>query len=281
MNKVFQSILVASDRYRGGTYTHRSAIELAKKFQASLRMIYIVDFKDLRIPVPGHHSGEITRRLIRGTLREVDLVDRGLEELKEFAAFCDRESIRQSSDVFVGRSEVLWAEEARSCDLVMISPVKEDFGHLEQWFGIMFWRITMRSCRPVLIFRRDGFLGNSMVLFYSNGIGSAYTLPWVTELCSVLGMSLTVHTSKGSSRDYARDDECQVFLNHHHISARFEQGKALEVLNCEVNEPGSQFDSPSLLVFDNGFHKGLRFRKHRCLVEELIRVSHHSILLCP
>lgn len=281
MSEMFQCILVAADQYRGGTHTHRNAIALAKKLHASLRMIYMVDFEDLRVLAPGPPSGEMTRRLFRGTPREAQLTGEGRKELKEFATSCERASIEYSGEVLVGSSEILWAEEARSCDLAMILPAKEDFGRFHRWFGSMFWRIAARSGRPVLIFRPNKLPADSVVLFYSNLVESARALPWVTELCSDLGMSLTVFSGKGPSRDYARDQECQAFLNHHQISARFEDKTALEVLNGELNQPGSQLDSPSLLVFDGGFQRGLWFRRDRRLVEWLIRMSHQSILLCP
>ena len=65
---------------------------------------------------------------MRGTAGEQQLAARGREALEAFASACERESVEVSGEVLVGPSEVLWAEEARSCDLTVIRRVKEDFG---------------------------------------------------------------------------------------------------------------------------------------------------------
>jgi hypothetical protein len=281
MNDMLQRILVAADTYRGDVYTYQHAIALAEKLHASLRMMYVVRFKDLRVLAPGPPTGGMTKRVLRGTVKESRLVEEGREELDAFSGACERASIEHSGEVFVGPAATLWAEEARSCDLAMIRVVEDDFGRFERWFGSMFWTMAARSCRPVLIFRRDGWPAHGMVLFYSNHVGSARALPWVVALCSALGMPLTVYVGKETSRNYSRDEECQDFLNHHRILARFENKGALNVLYREANQPDSQLDRPSLLVFDRGFYGGLWFHRPRRLVERLIRSSRHSALLCP
>jgi hypothetical protein len=258
-----------------------NAITLAKKLKASLRLVYIVDFEDIKVLAPGPPDGGIRRRLLRGSATEAQFVAEGRDREREFAALCKGASIKCSSDVFVGPSEAIWAEEGRSCDLIMILPVEKDFGRFERWFGSMFWRIAVRSCRPVLIVRQDGLPESRMALFYSNEVQSAGALPWVCRLHFILGMSLTIYVGELPSREYARDDECQMLLDRHDLPARFEEKNALAALDAEVNQPGSELHEPSLLVFDRGFYIRPWFRKRRRLVERLIHTSPHSILLCP
>ena len=281
MSEMFQSILVAADRYRGSNHTWQNAVELAQRLRASLRLVYMVDFEDIKVLAPGPPDGVITRRLLRGSAREAQLAAEGRNAEREFVACTRDASIECSSDVFVGPSETIWAEEGRSCDLIMVLPVEKDFGRFERWFGSMFWRMAVRSCRPVLIVRQDGLPENRMALFYSNEVQSAGALPWVCRLRSILGMSLTIYVGKLPSREYARDEECQMFLDRHRVPVQFEEKNALMVLDAEVNEPGSELDEPSLLVFDRGFCIRPWFRKRRRLVERLIHTSDHSILLCP
>ena len=116
MSEMFQSILVAADRYRGSNHTWQNAVTLAKKLRASLRLVYTVDFEDIKILAPGPPDGVITRRLLRGSAREAALVAEGRNAEREFVACTRDASIKCSSDVFVGPSETIWAEEGRSCD---------------------------------------------------------------------------------------------------------------------------------------------------------------------
>lgn len=281
MSRLFQSILVCADHYRKNGFARDNPIALAKKLQSSLRVAYGVDLKDLQVFAPGPPSGESGRWVYRGTPKEAELVAEGSGELEQFRTVCEEASVRYSGDLFVGSSEMVWAGEARSSDLLMILPVDEDFWHFERWLGSMFWRIAARSCRPVLLFRRDEVPKNGAVLFYSNRLESARALPYVSTLCSTLEMPLTVYSCEVGSRDYARRDECKTFLEEHQITATFSEEEVLEVLAGEAKHPGSQIEEPSLLVFDRGFHKGLWFQKRRRVVEQLIRTSQHWILLCP
>ena len=281
MSELFRSILVATDQYRAGAQARQSAIALAQKLRSSLRIIYAIDLEDIKILAPGPPFGAIRRQLFRGTAGEEELAAQGSEELEAFASACERESVEVSGEVLVGPSEVLWAEEARSCDLTVIRPVEHDFGRFARWFGSMFWRIAKRSGRPVLICRQDELPRERMVLVYCNSVGSARALPWVAGLCSALGLSLTVYAREVVSRNYARADEYRTFLSSHEIAATYEDQGALEVLLNEATRPGSQIVGKSMLALDGGFCSGLWFRRSRRLVERLIRTSPHSILLCP
>ena len=280
MSRIYQNqiILAGADRYRRGVHYHNNTIALAKKLGASLQMIYVVDLWDLKVPHHGFNPygpcpGPF---LVRGTAREKSLIAEGREELRKFEAACESASIKHSGEVVVGVPEILWAQNVRSCELFMVFPHEKDFG----WFGNIFWKIAARSCRPVLILRQDGLLGNRMILFYSGRAESARALPWVKEICFALGTSLTVYISKRGSRRYAHD-ECQAFLHHHHISVTFKDRNVLDVLESEVKHPGSEIEKPSLLVFDSGFYRGFWFGKYRHFVNQLIRKSYHNILLCP
>jgi len=281
VSELFRSILVATDQYRAGAQARQSAIALAQKLRSSLRIIYAIDLEDIRILAPGPPFGAIRRQLFRGTAGEEELAAQGSEELEAFASACERESTEVSGEVLVGPSEVLWAEEARSCDLTVIRPVEHDFGRFARWFGSMFWRIAKRSGRPVLICRQDELPRERMVLVYCNSVGSARALPWVAGLCSALGLSLTVYAREVVSRNYAGADEYRTFLSSHEIAATYEDQGALEVLLNEATRPGSQIVGKSMLALDGGFCSGLWFRRSRRLVERLIRTSPHSILLCP
>ena len=44
VSDMFQSILVAADRYRGSNHVRQNAVALAKRLRASLRLVYMVDF---------------------------------------------------------------------------------------------------------------------------------------------------------------------------------------------------------------------------------------------
>lgn len=282
MSEVFQNIMVGADCYRGGPETHTHAIALAKRLHASLQLAYLVDLQDLRIGIPfGSPMGPGGSFLVRGGPRESELTAEGHEEVKKFNASCESVSIKHSGGVFVGSPEMLWAEKARWCDLFMILPVERDFEWLHQLFSNRFWRIAIRSRRPVLIFRKEVLPEGEMVLFYTTYAEFTRTLHWMVNLCSALVVSLTVYAVRGSSQNHVHDEECQTFLRRHRISAIFKDKTALEVLDDEVNKPDSQLGKMSLLVFGRSFARGFWFQKHRRLVEQLIRRSHHSILLCP
>jgi len=281
MTDILQNILVCVDHHRRDGPTRHNAIALAKRFATSLRITYVVDFKDLQVFAAGPPSGEAGRWVFTGTPRETQLAAEGREELKRFRSACKNGNVEHHVDLFVGSSEMIWAEEARLCDLAMIVPVEEDFCNFERCFGSMFWRIAVRSCRPVLLFRRNELPRSRMALFYTNRVGSARALPYVNALCSLLETPLTVYTSKARSRDYVRADECRAFLDCHEVCAEYERKDVSEVLITELKHPGSQLEEPSLLVFDRGLCKGPWFRQHRRAVEQLIRTSPHWILLCP
>jgi len=281
VSELFRSILVAVDQYRGGAHPREKAIALAQRLGASLRIVYAINLEDIKVLAPGPPFGAIRKRPFRRTAQEAQLAAQGQEELEAFAAACERESVELTGDVLVGPPEVLWAEEARSCDLTTIVPVERDFGRFARWFGSMFWRIAKRSGRPVLISRQDGLPKERMVLLYCNTVASARALPWVAGLCSALGLSLTIYASKGVSRNYAHADEYKTFLSSHEIAATHEDQGALEVLSNEARRPGSQIVGTPMLALDGGFSSGLWFRRPCRLVERLIRTSPHSILLCP
>ena len=281
VDPMFRSILLTVDRYRRKPDAWQGAISLAQRLHASLQIVYAVDHRDVRILAPGPPSGEMTMRFLRGSVREKQLVAEGHEQLQTISSACRRESIDHIGGVSVGYSEVIWAEQARCCDLVMIHPAEEDFEFVERWLGTMFWRIARRSCRPVLVFRENDAAPGNVVLFHSKTLASARALPWVAMLCSALGLSVTVYVDGGLGRDYAIGQECQPYLELHQVSADLGDKSAMQVLEGELGEPGSEIASPSVLAFDSGFSKGLPFRKRRRLVDRLMRTSPHSVLLCP
>ena len=207
MSEILQNIMVAADRYRGGPETHTKAISLAKKLRAAPRLVYLVDLQDLRIGIPfGSPLGPAGSFLVRGEPREDELTVEGHEEKKKFDASCESVSIEHSSDVFVGSPEILWAEKARWCDLFMILPIERDFEWTNRLFGGRFWKIAIRSRTPVFIFRKEGLPQGEMVLFYTTYAEFTRILHLVANLCSALGMSLTVYPVKMSSQSDAEDE---------------------------------------------------------------------------
>jgi len=204
----------------------------------------------------------------------------GYSELEAFATACNSASVVRSDELLVGRSEAVWAEKARPCELVMICPVEKDFRGLKRCFGSRFWKMAMRAGKPLLVVR-EGLPTTKMVMFSTNLTESARVFPIVASICSELELSLTVYCDKWALRGLGRDEVYEAFADHHNLAARLKEEKALQVIDREARHPGSMFDVPSLLVFDGGFHKHSRFGKHRRAIEQLLRTSQHCILLCP
>ena len=281
MSDVFQRILAATDRYRSGPDTQRTAVALAQKLQASLRIAYVVDVDDVRILAPGPPYGSLMRQYVPGSAIEQKLVAEGEEAVEAFAVHCDRENVQHTEQMRVGPPAMTWAEEARACDLVLIRRVDHDFLRFDRWFGSKFAHIVARSGRPVLIPRQCEVPSGKMVLFYRRRMESATALPWVATICSVLDMGLVVCLGRRPPRPYARDDVFEDFLNQHQMSATVDERRALPVLR-ELAEGGhAGLDSSAVLTFDVGFHRGAWFRKRRRLMERVIRTTQHGILLCP
>jgi len=285
MNKMFQSIVVATDRYRAGIETYENTIALAKKLHASLRMVYVVDLMELKTTIHGcdpYGPGAAGIFLVRGTPREKALVAEGREGLKRFEAACEHASIKHNGEVFVGAAEKIWGKKGSPCDLLTIFPVKSDFEYFRTWFSNIFWRIATRSKTPVLVFRRELLPKQKAALFHTGYRSPTLrTVKRAAEFCSTFEMSLTVYWYKSSLINPHLDKKCQAFFQQRQIPAIFKEKPALKVLDREVNKFGSELDSTSLLVFDSSFCKGLWFQKHRCLLDQLILKSNHSILLCP
>jgi len=281
VSDLLQCILVATDRCRSGPDTRRTAIALARKLHASLRIVYVVDVDDARILAPGPPYGSLTRQYVPGSAPERELVSEGEKAIEAFAVRCDRENVRHTEQLLVGPPAMVWGEEARACDLALIRRVDDDFRRFDRWFGSKFSHIVARSGRPVLILRQCEVPSGKMVLFYRRRMESARALPWVATICSDLDMGLVVCLGRRPPRPYARDDVFEDFLNQHQMSATVDERRALPVLREFAEGGHAGLDSSAVLAFDVGFHRGAWFRKRRRLMERVIRTTQHGILLCP
>ena len=278
---MLETALLALDRHRRDAQSVNSAVALARKLRVSLRMAYVVDEADLEVPIPEHFAGALTRRVIRGTQRELELTGQARSELEAYASACEAAGVSHSAEVYVGEPKSIWVVEARSCDLLMIPAAQTDFEGWKKRFSNLHWILAERSKRPVLIFHPGECPENGIEFFYSNHRVSARSLPWVALLQRRLGGRLHVFTSKGSLWNHVWEAECRRFLDQHGVRSQFPATSAMARLDERIGGMGAREpDGRPILILDGGFRKGSCLRKHRRLVRHLIRNSSHCIVLC-
>lgn len=279
MPQALDRILVASDRHRKGEYTDEAAIQVARRLDASLFMVYAINARELILPIP-LPTGEMTRAPIRGTALEGELAAEGQEALHGFASRCDAESIRHDETICVGPPDVGWGEMARATDLALVRPAREDFGFWTRCFGAMFWRIATTANRPVLVPGPQGLVADHVLFFYSNRPASSRALPYVAALSGRLRAPVTVQLVGDPKRRYGRVEECEEYLATHGLAARIVGGRGIREVERAAREDATE---ERLLVFDRPF-AGRRWGpplRRRALVDQFIKDSRSSILLCP
>lgn len=222
----------------------------------------------------------MTRAPIRGTALEGGLVAEGYEALYSFASRCDAESISHDGTVCIGPPDVGWGEMARTADLALVRPVKKDFGFWTRCFGAMFWRIATTANRPVLVPGPQGLVADQIHFFYNNRPASSRALPYVLVLSGRLHAPVTVQLVGDPERRYGRVEECEEYLATHGLAARIVDARAIREVERAAREDAKD---ERLLVFDRPF-AGRRWGpplRRRALVDQLIKDSRSSILLCP
>jgi len=277
MPPALERILVASDRHRKGEYTDEPAIQVARRLDASLFMVYAVNVRELMfsIPLP---TGEMTRAPVRGTALEGELVAEGHEVLHRFATRCDAESISHDGTVCIGPPDVGWGEMARTTDLALVRPVERDFGFWTRCFGAMFWRIATTANRPVQIPSPQGLVADHIHFFYSNRPASSRALPYVAALAKRLQAPVTVRFLDDPSRRYGRVEECEEYLSTHGLAARILGNRRIHDMARALRE---DTQDGCLLVFDRSFAgRGGRGRARR-FVDQVIGTAQDSVVLCP
>ena len=279
MPQALERILVACDRHRKGDYTDAPAIDVARRLNASLFMVYVIDSRELISPFP-LPMGHVVRAPIRGTPLEGELAAEGREALQQFATKCDVEAIGHSETTCVGPPDIAWGELARTTDLVLVTPVKEDFGFWPRVFGAKFWRIATSANRPVLITRPNGFVVDHIHFFYSNRHSSSHALPHVAALGRTLAAPVTVQFADEPQRRYGRIEECEEYFAGRDLDVSFVGGRAIHEVERAAREDAKE---ERLLAFDRPF-AGRRWGpplRRRALVDQFIKDSRSSILLCP
>lgn len=276
MSEPISTILVATDHYRAGSDTRSCAIELAKRLGASVRMIYMVNVQDLRVFAPGPPTGELAKRVLRGSRKEILLVEEGRHVLESFSSECQEASVEGGGEVLVGSPRQIWAEEGRSCDLIAIRPVKEDFRRLDRLLGSKFWAIAREAERPTLLFQGESVTANEVELHLGGGEEAMSALHWAADFATKLEASLTVHSDALFARHQTGEREFMEFLKESQISASFKSGRSREAMRLAASTAGGA----GLLAFDRSFGEGLWLGKRRFL-ERLMRTCGRDILLLP
>lgn len=217
---MLQSILVGLD---GSTYS-MTAIELgiqwAKKFNALVVGLAIIDEPTIRKPEPVPIGGsswkhERDEKLVADARRKVEQFSRG------FADQCHEAGVlwKLIEDVGIPSEQICY--EAQRYDLVLLGKQTHYYFETQEYADETLSDVLKTSPRPVVIVPEKLGTGNSIVVAYDGSLQAARTLQAFQSLLLDHSQEVHIITINANNAEAIRHADCAIdFLGFHGIKAQ-------------------------------------------------------------
>lgn len=216
-----KNILIPTDGSDLNKISLTYGIYLAKRFQAQITGLYVVDIRALEGPLLSDISGALGFSPYQSYLPKFQkiLEERGDMILEGFQGICEVNSIRSRLKRMSGVVSSIIVEEARRVDLLVIA----QRGEHERWsnglLGSTTESVVRRSPRPVLVTPGTFRELNNVLVAYDGSVESNSALKTACEMFSGAGGSLKALVVSGDEkRCETLTAEIQAFVGPYEIS---------------------------------------------------------------
>jgi len=202
---MIKSILIPTDGSEFNKVALTYGIYFAKRFDAQVTGLHVVDIRSLEGPLLSDISGALGFAPYQSFLPRFQkiLEDRGDLILEGFQAACEAQSIHPKIKRLSGVVSSAIVEEARTVDLVVIA----QRGEHERWsnglLGSTTESVVRRSPRPVLVTPGTFRECKSVLVAYDGSVESNRALKTACEVFSGGGTRLTAVVVSGNAKKCA------------------------------------------------------------------------------
>jgi len=190
-----RKILIPTDGSANSLTALEYGIYIARKFNASLIGLYVLDVNLIQGPMLTDISGSVGMPPYDGFF---DAVESSLNEkagfiLKAFRERCQEAGINAEVKKIIGKINQIIIEESQSADLILMAKKGEHF-HLKEGglLGSVAEAVVRNSGKPVLIIPETFLEIESMGLAYDGSVPAAKALKLSLELSEQASWPLTV-----------------------------------------------------------------------------------------
>lgn len=172
---MIKNILIPTDGSTNSNTALEYGIYIARKMEASLTGLHVIDVNLIQGPMLTDISGAVGMPPYEGFF---DAIEKSLEEkadfiLKEFQERCQKAGVKSEVKKEIGKVSSIIIEEARNADLILMAKKGEHF-HLKEGglIGSVAEAVVRNSGKPVLVTPETFIEIESMALAY-DGSGPA------------------------------------------------------------------------------------------------------------
>ena len=204
---MINKILIPADGSPNSLTALKYGIYIARKLEASITGLYVIDINLIQGPVLNDVSGAVVMPPYEGFF---DTIEKSLEEkadaaLKEFEDNCKQAGVKAEVKKVIGGIGQAIIEEGKNADLILIAKKGEKF-HLEEGGlpGSALEDVARNSGKPVLITPENFIEIESMALAYDGSASAKKALELALELSAqntwpLTAIIITPDSKKGAA----------------------------------------------------------------------------------
>ena len=192
---MIKNILIPTDGSANSHTALEYGIYIARKLDASLTGLYVIDINLIQGPMLTDISGSVGMPPYEGFF---DNIEKSLEEkagfiLKEFQERCQKSGVKSETKKVIGKISSIIIEEAQNADLILMAKKGENF-HLKDGglLGSVAEAVVRNSGKPVLITPENFIEIESMALAYDGSDSASKALELSLKLSENNAWPLTV-----------------------------------------------------------------------------------------
>ncbi|OGQ44665.1 MAG: hypothetical protein A2W63_01400 [Deltaproteobacteria bacterium RIFCSPLOWO2_02_44_9] len=220
---MFKNILIPQDGSKHSRAALSYGIWLAKKFDAKVIGLYVVDVVAMEGPFLHDLSGSLGFEPFLNfstKMREI-LENKGQGILKEFAEICDREKIIYDSIQDFGIVTNVICEKAKTADIVIMGRrginIQFEYGLL----GSTTEGVIRKSPKPVIIVPDEYKELSNPLLAYDGSFTASRAMHSAAEFVKTLSLPLTVLTISRDKADEAVLKEAKEYFKPYNIQPNY------------------------------------------------------------
>lgn len=192
---MIKKILIPTDGSVNSLTALEYGIYIARKLEASLTGLYVIDVNLIQGPMLTDISGSVGMPPYEGFF---EAIEKSLDEkadfiLKEFQQHCQKSGIKAETKKVIGKISSIIIEEAQTADLILMAKKGENF-HLKEGglLGSVAEAVTRNSGKPVLITPEKFVEIESMALAFDGSVSATKALNLSLTLSQQNAWPLTV-----------------------------------------------------------------------------------------
>lgn len=192
---MIKKILIPTDGSVNSLTALEYGIYIARKLEASLTGLYVIDVNLIQGPMLTDISGSVGMPPYEGFF---EAIEKSLDEkadfiLKGFQQHCQKSGIKAETKKVIGKISSIIIEEAQTADLILMAKKGENF-HLKEGglLGSVAEAVTRNSGKPVLITPEKFVEIESMALAFDGSVSATKALNLSLTLSQQNAWPLTV-----------------------------------------------------------------------------------------